>query len=70
MSEPGDEMVTVLTEPTGQKVRYTLRQIGWHGQSGAFYALGESPSQYETGSFSPMWVIAHSDRLDDEGNPV
>ena len=70
LSEPGDEKTVISTAPDGRKVRHTLRQVGWHGQTGAFYALDESPHLYETGSYAPMWVIAHSDRLDDDGNPV
>lgn len=53
---PGDERVT----HAGNN-RQTWRQIGWHGQSGAFYALGEDPSRHELGSFSPLWLL-----VDDE----
>ncbi|MFC3986469.1 hypothetical protein [Streptosporangium jomthongense] len=69
ISEPGEERVVVHAAPDGRTTRYTLRQIGWHGQTGAFYELGESPARYEPGSFSPMWVIAFADALDDEGSP-
>ena len=37
------------------------RQVGWHGQSGAFYALDEAPGRYEPGSFSALWLL-----VDDE----
>lgn len=40
----------------GQGNQTVLRQIGWHGQSGAFYALDEDPSKHELGSFSPLYI--------------
>lgn len=36
------------------------RQIGWHGQSGAFYSFDEDPSKHEPGSFSPVWLEVDS----------
>ena len=45
--------------------RIDLHQVGWHGQTGAFYALDEDPSQYERGSWGPLYVISHTDRLAD-----
>lgn len=54
--EPGDERVTHTMSS-----RQIWRQIGWHGQSGAFYSLAEDPSRYERGSFSPLWLL-----VDDE----
>lgn len=59
-SETGPEMVT-----TTDTHRQTWRQVGWIGQTGAFYSLDEKPSLTEPGSFSPLWFIAHADRLDD-----
>lgn len=53
---PGDERITYANGN-----RQTWRQLGWHGQSGAFYALGEDPSRHEPGSFSPLWLL-----VDDE----
>lgn len=50
-SAPGDEL-----EFTGYGNRHTFRQIGWHGQTGAFYSLSEDPSKHEPGSFSPIWL--------------
>lgn len=76
LSEPGDEWIVTHAVPgdSGRKTRYTLRQVGWHGQTGAFYAFDESFDgslpQYEPESFSPMWVVAHRDVLDNEGDPV
>lgn len=51
----------------GQRLTYTparsqlWRQVGWHGQTGAFYTLDEDPSLYEPGSFSPLWVLVADD---------
>lgn len=58
---PGDERVT-FTLDTDQ--RQTWRQIGWHGQSGAFYALGEDPSRHEPGSFSPLWLLVENEPIE------
>ena len=71
-SEPGDEWVVThaVLDGSGRRTRYTLRQVGWHGQSGAFYSLDEDPKSYEPGSWSPLWVIAHTDRRDEDGNPL
>lgn len=60
MSATGPE-VTV----TGEDYRQTLRQVGWLGQTGAFYSLDEKPSAHEGGGFAPLWFIAHSDRIDE-----
>lgn len=48
--------------------RQTWRQIGWHGQSGAFYTIGEDPTQYESASFSPLWLLVENEPIDDEGD--
>ncbi|MEU0710933.1 hypothetical protein ABZ508_26580 [Streptomyces lavendulocolor] len=37
------------------------RQVGWHGQTGAFYALDEKPADHEPGSFGPLWVLVDSE---------
>lgn len=60
--EPGTEVSALVGD-----WRQTLRQVGWQGQTGAFYSLDEDPSPFEPGSFSPLWVVAHSDdaRFDD-----
>ncbi len=53
---PGDERITYADGN-----RQIWRQLGWHGQSGAFYALGEDPSRHEPGSFSPLWLLVDDD---------
>ncbi|WP_055477595.1 hypothetical protein [Sphaerimonospora mesophila] len=68
--EPGEERTVTHVHSNGETYRMVLRQVGWHGQSGAFYALGESPHLYETGSYQALWIIAHADQLDEEGNPT
>ena len=60
MSASGPE-ITVTTD----LYRQTLRQVGWLGQTGAFYSLDEKPSEHEGGGWAPLYFIAHSDRLDD-----
>ncbi|MFE3452396.1 hypothetical protein ACFXJ8_26080 [Nonomuraea sp. NPDC059194] len=69
-SEPGENRTAVHTEEGGRRYRYVLRQVGWHGQSGAFYALDESPHMHETASYAPLWIIAHADEIDSDGNPI
>jgi hypothetical protein len=66
MSEPGQEQTVYTVDPAGRVTRLTQRQIGWQGQSGAFYALGEHPSRHEPGSYAPIWVTAHSDDMASE----
>lgn len=69
-SEPGDE--TTIDSRGG--IRHTFRQVGWHGQTGAFYSLDEDPSKHEPGSFSPLWLqvfaepILENDEEDDHIN--
>jgi len=55
-SEVGTEMRTMTLE-----AEQTWRQVGWHGQSGAFYALDEHPSRHEPGSFGPLWVLVDNE---------
>ncbi|HEY9440145.1 MAG TPA: hypothetical protein VIS29_16170 [Streptomyces sp.] len=43
-SETGPEQTVIRTEPDGSRVRLDLRQVGWHGQTGAFYSLDEHPT--------------------------
>lgn len=64
-SEPGDETTCYVIDPAGRVFRKVLRQIGWQGQSGAFYALSEDakPSHHEPGSWAPIHVVAHSDEV-------
>jgi hypothetical protein len=64
LSGPGGlEQTAYTVDANGRVTRTVLRQVGWHGQSGAFYALGDDtyPMQHEPGSWSPMWVITHTD---------
>jgi len=49
--------------------RHRWRQVGWQGQTGALYGLGEKPSEHEPGSFSPMYVMVDSDPLDLDDEP-
>lgn len=62
MSATGPE-IDVVGTPLGadRPVRHTLRQVGWLGQTGAFYTLDEEVHPYERGSFSPLYFMAHSD---------
>ena len=57
LSETGPEQIVHDDE-----YNYTLRQVGWIGQTGDFYTLDEDPSPSEPGSFQPLLIIAHSDR--------
>ncbi|MFJ4847572.1 hypothetical protein [Streptomyces sp. NPDC088733] len=62
-SEPCGDAMRTFTDTTVQR----WRQIGWHGQSGAFYALDERPADHEPGSFAPLWLLADNDpRLIDD----
>ncbi|MFE7395692.1 hypothetical protein [Streptomyces sp. NPDC057557] len=62
MSATGPELVV-----TTDTHRLDLRQVGWLGQTGAFYALDEKPlgDGHERGGVAPLYFPAHSDRLDD-----
>lgn len=51
------------------------RQIGWLGQSGAFYAFSERPMNHEPGGWSPLWTmlenepkVSDTDCVDKYGN--
>lgn len=66
-SDSGPEMVF---DKDG--IRHTMRQVGWLGQTGAFYSLDEDPKPTEPGSFGPLWFTAHAEKLpcprcDDDG---
>lgn len=63
-SASGPERTVYHASPNGEVWNECLRQIGWHGQSGAFYALDEAPSDHEPGSFSPVWIVVHADRVE------
>lgn len=52
----GSEMRTHTLEAT-----QTWRQIGWHGQTGAFYSLDEKPSDHEPGSWGPLWILVDNE---------
>lgn len=67
MSATGPE-IDVISTPLGPDRTYyrlTFRQVGWIGQTGAFYALDENPRPTEPGSYSPLYFIAHSDDVTD-----
>lgn len=49
-------------EPDGSIWREQHQQVGWRGQSGAFYPMGSDPSKTEPGSFAPMFVVVEADR--------
>jgi len=57
-SAEGDELNIVAA---GRSMAF--RQVGWHGQTGAFYSLDEDPSRHEPGSFGPLWILAHNDPI-------
>ena len=68
-SLPGSERVTYTED--GQR-RQLWRQVGWHGGSGAFYALPEDPSSHEQGSFAPLWILVDDEPVleaDEPGGP-
>lgn len=56
LSETGPEMRTHTLDSN-----QLWRQVGWHGQTGAFYALDEKPSNHEPGSFAPLWVLVDNE---------
>ena len=37
--------------------RIILRQVGWQGHSGTFYALSGTPSKTEPGGYSPVFIF-------------
>lgn len=55
-SASGPTMVTHTVDAV-----QTWRQVGWHGQTGDFYALHEDPSPTEPGSFSPLWLLIENE---------
>lgn len=66
LSASSPELVHEITE-NGRRSRVTWRQVGWHGQSGYFYALEDDikPHYTEPGSFAPLYVQAHRDEIVD-----
>lgn len=56
-SEGGGAEMRTMTPDTNQ----LWRQIGWHGQTGAFYAFDEKPSDHEPGSYEPLWILADNE---------
>lgn len=46
-----------LTHFTHNGYVETLRQVGWHGQSGDFYALDEPAVPHEPGSVGPLYAV-------------
>lgn len=61
LSESGPEMRT--TTPDAEQL---WRQVGWLGQTGAFYALDEKPSDHEGGSWGPLWALVDNEPPIDE----
>jgi hypothetical protein len=57
LSETGPEKTITTTD--GRRI--LLRQVGHHGQTGAFYALDEKPSLTERGGWGALWAL-----VDDE----
>lgn len=49
-----DLLVNPEEQETARKV--VFRQVGWLGQTGRMYPMGENPSETERGGFSPMYV--------------
>jgi hypothetical protein len=49
------------TITTTEGRRLTFRQVGHHGQTGAFYSLDEKPSLTEGGGWGPLWELAWND---------
>ena len=47
--------------------RCILRQVGWIGQTGDFYSLDEDPMPTEPSGFTPLWFVAHSDKIEAKG---
>jgi hypothetical protein len=60
----GPEHTLVDECSDGRRFRLTMRQVGWIGQSGDFYSLDENPVPTEPGSFSPLWFVAHTDKIE------
>lgn len=58
--ESAGRMLTEMTDH-GEHRRQEWQQVGWHGQSGAFYSLAEDPSKWERGSFSPLWLLVENE---------
>lgn len=65
---PADKRPYRLASATGDELHLiadgksmTFRQVGWHGQTGAFYSLDEDPSRHEPGSFGPLWILVFSE---------
>src|SRR5690349_21411879 len=68
---PSTSGATVVHRGYDRRVEY--RQVGWHGQSGAFYGLDEHPGSHEPGSYSPLWVCVENEPisvLDDADGPT
>jgi hypothetical protein len=60
MSATGPEQTFTTSDHS-----YVFRQLGWLGQSGAFYSLDEKPSEHERGGWAPLYLLAHADRTDE-----
>jgi hypothetical protein len=62
---PAHEAVNDLVTHT-INARQLWRQVGWHGQSGDFYALNEEPTLgvEEKASYRPLWILVDNDPVD------
>ena len=63
MNGDGQERVT-HTGLVGDQ-RQVWRHVGWIGQTGRAYPLGENPAPTEPGGFSPLWLL-----VEDEQTPI
>ncbi len=59
----GTDRTVYSTPPSGQVFREKLRQIGWHGHTGALYALTEDPSRHEPAGFAPVWLTVRCEPI-------
>ena len=64
MHEPGLNVDVYTPDGPHTTYRQTFRQVGWLGQSGAFYALDEDPMGHEPGGWAPLYFVAHSDTVE------
>ncbi|MFJ8815453.1 hypothetical protein [Amycolatopsis thermoflava] len=53
MTKPATLSMSTGSEPIHAE-HWALRQVGWLGQSGTVYALGEKPR--ESGGFTPLYI--------------
>ena len=51
-------------EDDGRVWREQHRQVGWIGQTGRLYVMGDDPSKTERGSFSPVYQVIEADKVE------